>query len=215
MKQLISEFNSEYRNYSAIGYNNYQFTEDDNKGKPDTLQSLTILGIDACVIPKSIIKDSTSIYAKANSQDILRKDNDGIFLKEENGKKYIYLCELKSSFLEGNIIKAKDQIVGAYIKLHSLFSALQSYNPSEWSIRGIIASYSPSIEKISDLQRKMENGDIKTRFCFNLQRDKKYIMPEANCKRSFFPLHVPEITIYHISVPDKTENYTIDFNDII
>lgn len=129
MKQLISEFNSEYRNYSAIGYNNYQFTEDDNKGKPDTLQSLTILGIDACVIPKSIIKDSTSIYAKANSQDILRKDNDGIFLKEENGK--------------------------------------------------------------------------------------KYIMPEANCKRSFFPLHVPEITIYHISVPDKTENYTIDFNDII
>ena len=198
MKQLISEFNSEYCNYSAIGYNNYQFTEDDNKGKPDTLQSLTILGIDACVIPKRIIKDSTSIYAKANSQDILRKDNDGIFLKEENGKKYIYLCELKSSFLEGNIIKAKDQIVGAYIKLHSLFSALQSYNPSEWSIRGIIASYSPSIEKISDLQR-----------------DKKYIMPEANCKRSFFPLHVPEITIYHISVPDKTENYTIDFNDII
>lgn len=214
MRQLITEFNTEYPNYSASEKSDGEFYESENAGKAHTLQKLVIKEMDAYVIPNNIIKDATSIFSKANSNPILRKDNDGIFLKEKTGRKYIYFCELKSSFMEPNIVKAKDQIVGAYLKLHSLLSVLQSYNPDEWTIRGIIASYKPSMEKVSSLQRNIETDD-KSRFCYNLQRDKVYTMPGKNCRKYFAPLKVPEITLYHIGIPDMTEEYEVRFDDIV
>lgn len=214
MKQLIDEYNKVYPKYMASQVTDHTFNEISNGSKPNTLHNLTIKGINSYIIPNDIIKDATSIYDKAGSPDVLRKDNDGIILAELNGTKYILICELKSSFSSENIVKAKNQIIGAYIKLHSLFSILQSYNPTEWIIRGIIVSYTPSTNLILDLQRDLE-CNIKNQFLFKLQRDKKYLMPGNKCKRFFHPLNIPDILLCHLPVPDKAECFTVDFNNII
>lgn len=215
MKQLIDEFNKVYPVYQSSLNVDCTFDEDDNLGKLNTFQHLTINGINSCVIPKHVIKNITSLYDSAGSHESLRKDPDGIFLIEDDGKKYIYIIEMKSSYTQSNIVKAKDQVVGSYLKLHSLFSLLQSYNPSEWTVRGIIASFTPPAEKVQDFLKKKTNGDKASSFCYNFQRDKKYVMPEEKCKKYFSPLNVPEITLYHVSVPGMSDSYTIDFGDII
>lgn len=215
MKQLIKEFNEVFPAYQSSDVADCTFDEDDNMLRNDTFNHLTINGINACVIPKHIIKNATSLYQNAGSKEILKKDPDGIFLVENNGMKYIYIVEMKSSYIPDNIVKAKDQVVGAYLKLHSLFSLLQSYNPSEWTIRGIIASFSPTAERLQDLMIRKSSGDFVSSFCFNFQRDKTYRMPEKKCKAYFFPLNVPEITLYYIAVPGRSDSHTVDFKKII
>lgn len=212
MKQLINEFNKVYPGYHSSNVVDCTFDEDENIGKSDTFQHLTIKGINACLIPKHITKDITSLYNNAHSNETLKKDPDGIFLIEDNGMKYIYIVEMKSSYTKDNIVKAKNQVVGAYLKLHSLFSLLQSYNASDWIVRGIIVSFSPTAEKVMGF---IKNNNIENSFCNKFQRDKKYKMPEENCKRFFSPLNVPEITLYHVAVPGKADSYVVDFKNII
>lgn len=213
MKQLISEFNRVFLKYKSSGVIDYTFDEEDNIGKTDTFQHLTINGINAYLISKYIIKNTTTLYNNAKSSETLRKDPDGIFLIEECGMKYIYIVEMKSSYTKSNIVKAKDQVVGAYLKLHSLFSLLQSYNPSEWIVRGIIASFSPTSERVYDFIKT--NGDKGDSFCYKFQRDKKYTMPEDSCKKYFSPLNVPEITLYYVAVPHKADSHIVKFSNII
>lgn len=215
MEQLINEFNQIYPTYASRKYVNYTFEEANNLGKSGTLQHLSVYGINGFVIPNGLIKDDSSIFEKAQAKEWLRKDCDGIFLTETEGNKYIHICELKSSYATQPITKAKDQIIGSWLKLHSLMSLLQSYHPEEWQVRGIIASFIPTPEQEAAILRMKESGDEKGKFCYNLQRDGKYPMSEANCKRYFYPLNVPEITIYHVSVPYQTEAFGINFDTLI
>lgn len=215
MKQLIDEFNKVYPQYAAREVVDSTFDESENAGKDKTLRNLTIYKTNAFVIPNIIASDANSFYNKAKSPNILEKVCDGIFLKKEADRKFIYICELKSSFIADNIVKAKDQVVGSYLKLHSLLSLLQSYKQSEWTVRGIIALFTPPAEKVQDFLRKKSTGDKVSSFCYDFQRDKKYVMPEDKCKKYFSPLNVPEITLYHVSVPGMPDSYTIDFSKII
>lgn len=214
MKQLIDEFNKIFPAFQSSNVVNITFDEDDNIGKDGTFQHLTINGINACVIPKHIIKNITSLYNSARSMEALRKDPDGIFLIENKGIKYIYIVEMKSSYTSSNIVKAKNQVIGTYLKLHSLFSILQSYNPSDWEIRGIIASFSPTAERRKTFLRQKDMGDKVSSFCYNLQRDKKYVMPEMNCKKYFSPLNVPKITLYYVAVPGTSNSFMVDLSNI-
>lgn len=75
-------------------------------------------------------------------------------------------------FSTQQIAKAKDQIIGSYLKLHSLLSLLQSYNPEEWIIKGIIASFAPDTEQQALLSRQKEAGNKICNLCYNLHRDK-------------------------------------------
>ena len=131
MKRLVEEYNRLYPNYASTGVVevDHTFAETSNSGRLDTFQHLTVNGMNGIVIPNVIVKDDTSIFQKAGSNVILKEDCDGIFLTKQDGQKYIYLCELKSSFSTQQISKAKDQIIGSYLKLHSLLSLLiiQSY----------------------------------------------------------------------------------------
>ncbi|WP_025835575.1 AAA family ATPase [Bacteroides rodentium] len=182
-------YNKAYPNYASSGVvAGYTFDETSNSSKPDTFKQLTINGMNGIIIPSVIVKDDTSIFSNAGSNAILKEDCDGIFLTEQDKQKTIYLCELKSSFSTQQICKAKDQIIASYLKLHSLLSLLQSYTPDEWVIKGIIASFKPNEDVQSYLSKQKEVGDKAGSFCYNLYRDKKYRMPEANCKRFYAPL---------------------------
>ena len=94
-------------------------------------------------------------------------------------------------------------------------SLLQSYHPEEWQVRGIIVSYMPTPEQEAAILRMKENGNEAGNFCYNLQRDRKYPMPEANCKSYFRPLNVPEVTIYYVPVPYQTEAFRVNFGTLI
>lgn len=193
----------------------YTFDETSNSSKPDTFKQLTINGMNGIIIPSVIVKDDTSIFSNAGSNAILKEDCDGIFLTEQDKQKTIYLCELKSSFSTQQICKAKDQIIASYLKLHSLLSLLQSYTPDEWVIKGIIASFKPNEDVQSYLSKQKEVGDKAGSFCYNLYRDKKYRMPEANCKRFYAPLRVPEMTLHYVAVPDKQAAFTVDLGKLV
>lgn len=217
MRRLIEEYNNIYPNYASTGVveEDHTFDEKNNSGKPGTLQHLTVNGMNGIVIPSVIVKDDTSIFLKAASSNILKEDCDGIFFTEWNGQKYIYLCELKSSFSTQQISKAKDQIVGSYLKLHSLLSLLQSYNPVEWMIKGVIASFAPKAEQQAYLLKQKEEGNKVCDFCYNFHRDKKYDMPKLDCCRFYYPMNVPKLTLFHVAVPDKSASFAVDFKDLV
>lgn len=217
MRRLIEEYNKLYPNYASTGVveADCSFAEMSNSNRPDTLQQLTVNGMDGIVIPSIIVKDDSSIFKRAGSNDILAEDCDGIFFTERDGRKYIYLCELKSSFSTQQINKAKNQIIGSYLKLHSLLCLLQSYNPAEWTVKGIIASFPPKAEQRAYLLRQKEAGDEVCNFCYNLNRDKRYHMPEVNCRRFHFPMNVPDLTLHYVSVPDKSANFAVDFTELV
>lgn len=217
MRQLIDEYDKLYPNYASTGVveEDHTFDEINNRGRPDTLQHLTINGINGIVIPSVIVKDDTSLFLKAGSIDILKGDCDGIFFTERNGQKYIYLCELKSSFSSQQISKAKDQLIGSYLKLHSLLSLLQSYNPTEWIVKGVIASFAPKAEQLAYLLKQKEAGEKVCDFCYNFNRDKRYYMPKLDCCRFYSPMNVPDFTLHYVSVPDKNVSYAVDFSELV
>ena len=108
MKQLIEDFNQIYRSYASSQYTDYTFEESNNLGKAGTLQHLTLHGINGFVLPNTLIKDDSSIFKKAHAPELLTKDCDGIFLTEKAGEKFIYICELKSTYSSQQITKAKE-----------------------------------------------------------------------------------------------------------
>lgn len=87
-------------------------------------------------------------------------------------------------FSTQQIAKAKDQIIGSYLKLHSLLSLLQSYNPEEWIIKGIIASFAPDTEQQALLSRQKEAGNKICNLCYNLHRDKNIACRKAIARNS-------------------------------
>lgn len=143
----------------------------------------------------------------------MKKDCDGIFLTEKEGKPYLFLYELKSKFTVSEIASAKDQIIGSYLKLHALLSLLQVYKQEELVIRGIIASFSPTDETLSNMTQKMEN-DILNRFCYQLNRDAIYQMPKEKCLGYYKPLCMPGIDIHYIPVQNQTSEYTVQLADL-
>lgn len=178
------------------------FEESNNLGKAGTLQHLTLHGINGFVLPNILIKDDSSIL-KSSRTGIAEKDCDGIFLTERAGEKFIYICELKSTYSTQQITKAKEQIVGSCLKLHSLMSLLQAYQAEEWQVRGIIASFAPTPEQEAAILRLKEQNDPAANFCYNLQRDGIYHMPETNCKSYYVPLNVPELLFTMCGYPIK------------
>ena len=57
MKRLIDEYNNLYPNYASTGVVevSHTFDETNNSGKPDTLQHLTVNGMNGIVIPSVIV----------------------------------------------------------------------------------------------------------------------------------------------------------------
>ena len=65
-----------------------------------------------------------------------------IFFAEVDGRKCLFVCELKSSFGVAQISHAKEQIVGTLLRLQAQLSILQSL--PEWEYHGVIVSYEPT-----------------------------------------------------------------------
>lgn len=215
MNQLCNEFGEIFPNYAPQPMKGtYLCEEQEHPGNPNTFRLFTLNQVEGYSIPNTLVKDDSSIFVKAGTKDLLREDCDGIFLTEQEGKKYLYLCELKSTFSTQQITKAKNQLIGSYLKLHSLFSLLQAYHPEEWIVKGIIVSFAPDTETVNLLSKNREQNKAYD-FCFCLYRDKKYTMPAANCQQFFAPLNLPELTLHYLAVPGKQKEFSVNFRDLM
>lgn len=212
MDKLIQHFNKLYPNYSTQNFTGAcKICEVENAGA-NNFSELEITGINGELFPHYLPKDASSFYTKANSPNVLLLDCDGIFFTEYNGRKIIFLCELKSSFATESIVHAKEQLVGSFLKLHALFSLLQAYNKEDLEVRGIIASFLPTEETLSYLKNQ-ENK--KNRFCVRLHAERRYLMQREKCINFYSQMCVADFMIHYVGVPCRASTYTVDINAIL
>lgn len=214
MRDLITRFDKLFPVYSSVAFNGCCTVEEKENRKADAFLKLEINGINGYEISNCVAKDSTSFFSKAGSGEPLNHDCDGIFFVEYDNKKYLFLCELKSTFATKEIIKAKEQLVGSYLKMHSLLSLLQGYKQDEIEVRGLIASFQPETERLLFIEKRREI-DKSCHFCSFLNKEHKYMMPKASCEKFYAPLCVPDFTIYYVGVPDHRQEYAINFNSLL
>lgn len=213
MRQLIEDFKKLYPPFVSE-VSSICIEEKENQSRTHvTFDRLNIQGVDGFEISNQIVKVASGLYGKVSQYKLLTKDCDGIFVTEKEGKRYLFLCELKSRFIVKEIVSAKDQIIGSYLKLHGLFSLLQAYKQEAWEIRGIIASFTPTDEVLSFMSKTRETSPAE-RFCYNLNRDSVYQMPKDNCLCYYNPLCMNGITIHYIPIQNKSSEFTVQLVDL-
>ena len=223
MSVLIDNYNKLYPAFAAKPINsNCVIAEQEAEDAQHTFRTLKIKGVSGWMFPHDLPKQATSFYDKSQnglsdsqkelpSYNILRKDCDGIFCIEENNKIVIYVCELKSSYTIDAINKAKDQIVGSFLKLLGQLSLLQDYDKDNIEMRGIIVAYEATTERLADAKKL---ADRKARFFLQLNELHQYIMPQNKCEQYWHPLRCPEITIKYLEIPLRQKCHEIDFSQI-
>lgn len=108
-------------------------------------------------IPNQAIKNLTPIYnLLSNRLRCFGKDCDGIIITEKEGRLFIILVELKSSFSTENISDARYQIISAYIKIKMLLSIIEEYNSKEIIFKSIIVSHELEPNKITNIASKAQ-----------------------------------------------------------
>ncbi len=178
-------------------------------------------------IDTAIVKDMTSFFQKANTDEIFHHDCDGMVIFDGNdGKKYLYIAELKSTFDSSDIYYAFKQIISSLVKIQMLLSLLPCYNPSDFVCKAFIVSLPPNAQYLRDLQRKsisnksnryLTETEIVLLLCYGNDKDKKLIVKPQDC-HFFKDLPITgfkEIELRHISVPAGNDSITLDVNSYI
>lgn len=212
MDELANNFNKIYPGFASTKFNGEcSITEPENIGT-NKFQKIILNSFDGFQFPHDLAQKTSSFPAIANHVGVLQNDCDGIVLFEKNGQKYILFCELKSSYLLDNIVKAKKQLIGSFIKFKSLLSTLQGYESDKYKPIGLIVSFEPTQEQLTNISKIQDN---RSSFAISLNRNRYYIMPADKCDKFFCPLAVGCFEIYYVAVPDHKTTFSIDINTII
>ncbi len=212
MKVVTDNFNKAYPDLASQSFTGTCYIDEHDNNETDKFQQAVLTGLDGFIFPHELMGKASSFASMAGHKGVLTLDCDQVVLFEREGQKYILLCELKSSYICDNIVHAKDQIVGSIVKMKSLLASLQGFDKSEYKIIGLIVSFEPTEEQITNITK--DEGP-KSAFAIRLQADKKYSMPAAKTDRFFKPLEVGDIDLYYVAVPDRKTTYTIDISMLI
>ena len=220
--KLIANFNRQFPVYAVLECKGTCVLKEKERSASSNGEfgQLTITDIDCWHFPHNLPKDNSSFYAKSvegigaieRCHELMLKDCDGIFCVEEQGKLVFYVCELKSSYIKDNIVKAKDQIVGSCLKLDSLLSILQGYDKDLIEYRGVIIAYEADTERLSSFNALTDRGAA---FCIKLYKDGAYHMPKEKCEAYWKPLRCYDIEIGLVKVSRGNTAYQVRLNDII
>ena len=162
-----------------------------------------------CIDP-TIVKDLTSFFQKANSSDIFHNDCDGITILEENGKKYLFLSELKSTFDSRDVFHAREQIISSYIKIN------------------MVMHLPPNKDYLRDLHKEQfldcnNQYNAESEFVLDLcygNKEKKITLKPNDCyKLKKLPLGdrclFNEMELYYIEVAEDCSSIKLDVHDYI
>lgn len=207
MKKLVENFNKVYPVFASNSFRESCDVCEPENQETHYFQKLILTGFDGYIFPHEIMGKASSFASMAKHHGVLTLDCDGVILFEHNNQKYILLCELKSSYLCDEIAKAKNQIVGSSVKMKSLISSLQGFDLSDFKTIGLIVSFEPTDEQITNLSK---NEDRKSSFAISLQANKRYTMPDLKTNKFFYPLNIGTIDLYYVPVPNRQTSYAVD-----
>lgn len=221
MHTLLNHFNDLFPSFAVKDIlNEYVITESSNEEKENCFRKFVIRNINGWKFPFDMPSKASSFYCLSQGThinsaipclDVMREDCDGIFCIEEAGKLILYVCELKSSFTSYNITKAKDQIVGSFLKTLHMLSMLQGFNYDDIEMRGLIIAYKPNVERLSSFK----SDNRKDAFCIQLNKEGNYTMPISKCQHYWNPLEFHyDIQLKYIAVPVNQSEFSIDFDNI-
>lgn len=162
-------------------------------------------------INKSALNDMNKFISSDNGKVYLSHECDGILICDYNGKKYLVIIELKSSYTVTNIKKARLQLQASYVKIMSILNMLDGCNIDDFECCCFIVSLEPDAETISHFRKRallLGNKYCIEKFCLKLakSKDKKVLLErkfseiiklKINSKLIFNIL-----PIYHVSALD-------------
>lgn len=203
----IEEFNQLYPHYAAKPFEDACDVEEPAQ---DAFNRLTVTGCSGFAFPRCLAGDSMSFYSKAESPDPMRFNSDGMFLTEVDGRRCLFVCELKSTFDSCQIAHAKEQIVGTLLRLKAQMSILQS--KPNWEYHGVIVSYEPTMEQLACLC-KLTSRDAKFSSYLCVKKHKQ-ISALLGC-RYYKPLDFPNMFIHYVPVPERKRDIKVNLRDLL
>ena len=217
LKNLLPLYLSEYKNTCVIDEAN-----DGAKVKQVIWKNANFECIDS-----KIAKDLSRFFVPAKSADIFKLDCDGAFIVEKRDKAYLFLIELKSSFIPCHIYKASNQIISTYIKLNMILGLLPNYVKDKIIVKGVIFSRPCDEKSLRDLDRSsllppnnkyVTETELTRHFVEN--KGKKMTIKPIQChKLKDVPLGsnalFKEMELYHIEVPNPKDSITMDASKFI
>ncbi len=216
MNRIITNFNKLYPAFAAklVSGSDVVIFEHENIGKPNTFQKLTVKNVTGWNFSRDFLENTKSFHSKAQNgvtadlecHDIMTRECDGLFCREEGDDIVFHFFELKSSFEVDNLSKAKNQIVGSYLKMLHLLAPLQHFGSKNITMQGHIIIYEPTPEKLSTFK---DLTDHKSRFCLRIHNDKRCHMPADKCSRFWHPLTCPDIFLNLTELPFGTISHQI------
>ena len=213
MELLARNFCAAYPDVTPIIFKGQCKVEEPKNKKSGTgFLQIEFKGIDGVSFPHELANKASSFASKVNHTGILLQDCDGIVLFEKDGQKYMLFCELKSTFSTEEIAKAKNQLVGSYIKMKGILSTLQGYDNNTYKPIGVIVSFEPTQEQLNAISKR---DDRHSHFAISLNTKKIYCMHSSKCNSFFHPFAVGDFDIYYVGVPNRQQIYSVDLYNII
>lgn len=206
-ESMIEEFNQIYPKYAASPFVNGCAVEEPAE---NAFNRLIVTDCSGYAFPRSLAADTMSFYSKATSPDPMRFNSDGIFLTEIEGRRCLFVCELKSSFDPAQIAHAKEQIVGTLLRLKAQMSILQA--KPDWEYHGVIVSYEPTKGQIINVS-KLTSRDAKFSSYLYMRKHKQI---KASVACNFYkPLDLPDICVHYVAVPGRKNEHQVSIRDLM
>ncbi len=191
------------------------------------VKKVTWIGSDFDHFDHTLAKDLKEFFDPAGSPDVFMHDCDGVILFEDDGRKYMFLTELKSSFSTQKLHEAKTQIASSFLKTNMLLHLSLCYKLEDYIIKGFIVGRPPKSDFIvtlhkgsmlSNKQKEREYDLAKRLLILSQTKSAKFRPYELFCLRGL-PLGnrgvFPEIELHFIEVHEPDSEITLDIRDYI
>ncbi|SNU03318.1 hypothetical protein SAMN06298211_101504 [Prevotellaceae bacterium MN60] len=208
-------------NYNNICYTEGIYTVYETSAD-SKVKGLTWTNANFQIFNPDIAKDLTAFFDKAKAGDIFNFNCDGVFLFQGTTQKYLFLCELKSTFDSSDIYHACQQIISTYIKLSMVLNLLPNFRKDDVIVKGFIVSRPAEKTYLRDLHKLTmmgckSNFTTEAEFCYELcyNSAETYMMQFKNCHQlKDIPLGSETITdrieFHHINVLAPNSEISID-----
>lgn len=210
-----------------------KYAAQEYKGQVDVLEhdagaavrKVTWTSADFSHFDHSLAKDMTSFFQIAKSPDIFHLDCDGVVMFENNGKKYMFLTELKSKFATQTLYHAKTQIISSFLKTNMFLHLSNCYKLEDYTIKGFIVGYAPAPDFTINMHKgsmlpgksqKYREFQLAHRLFIRNRLQKIILKPTDFLCLKGMPIGergiFPEIELHYITMPDGSSEITLDAN---
>ncbi len=218
LKSLFPNYEMEYF------YDSVLITE-----KNDTAKVKKLKWTNSCFqnIDTKIVKDLTAFFVENQAPEVFNWDCDGISIFEEDGHKYVFLSELKSSFSSSELYHAKDQLISSYIKINMILHLLPGYKKQDYIFKAFIVGLPANKNYIRDLHKQLflnSGSKYKTEAEFTDElynsSERSLTLRATEChKLKDLPLGhnclFNELEFHFIEVPNGASSIDVDIHDYI